>query len=135
MNANIAMFPAAPVHRTPGTSLEWSTLEQWLDAWHVMQGRRWRGPRIQAEQAHVEALDDATIRACDSVAVLEEVREIARERRWRDRKPVGPGGETASVLVRMRCHNQAQRVRAKVPNFAAMALELELQRERVQVTR
>ena len=122
---------APAVHTTPGTRLEWSTVEEWLEVWETLQGRRWRAARIGAEQAHVEALDDATIRACESVAELEAVREIAHGRRWRDRKPVGRGGESASAILRMRCHNQAQRVRATVPDFAAMAAELASERELV----
>lgn len=129
----LALFDRPTVYTTPGTRLQWSDLEEWLEAWNELQSRRWRGPRIRAEQAHVEALEDVTIRECESVEVLELVREIGKARKWRDRKPVGPGGE--SVLLRIRCHNQAVRVRRTVPDFAAMVLELELERELVKVAR
>lgn len=115
-----------PTHTTTGTRLEYANLEGWLECWRELQGRRWRRARIEGERNHLAELPDAVIRACDSCEVLEEVRAIAKAYqgdRWHRR--TGPGGETPSAIVAMRTHNQAERIRRTVPDFGAMALELE----------
>lgn len=133
---------ALPYRRTPETYLDWSTVEEWLVAWRQLETRRDRDCRTRKE-AHLVALEADVLRTCESLEVLEEVLEVGRrwkrrEGRHRNAYRPGPGGETPSALVRMRVHNQIARVRARVPDFSRLELELaidrEARRERVTVS-
>jgi len=48
--------PEPAEETTPGTRVSWSTLHEWIEAWHEISGRKISAMRYRQEEAHVAAL-------------------------------------------------------------------------------
>ncbi len=74
------------VYTTPGTRLCWSSLREWLTAWHTLEARPIRANRPVALAAHLEALPDALVEGAspldldDLAAILRGARPVRGRR-------------------------------------------------------
>jgi hypothetical protein len=82
--------PAAPVtpkERTPGTRVEWGTVQEWIAGAEAILGRRVSSGRYAAEREHLAALSNEWIEA-QPVADLRELATWLEDRASQEMKPI-----------------------------------------------